>query len=302
MSHPVSIPRPRLGLVCITASDAVRFRTLTRTRYLKLSEPERHQVLQTLYGENLRRLQNALAFCARHRISLYRVSSGLFPLSDEEIGTQILEQMSPLLSTIGTQATRLGIRVVLHPDQYVVLNSTSPQVVQNSVKILQRHALTLDLFGLPRNPWSAMTIHGGKGGRPEALVQAIQTLPDPVRCRLTLENDERAYSGEEILAVCRKSGIPMVFDAHHHVCHERLSSYDHPTVAELLGAARDTWPQPHWQLVHLSNGRESFTDPAHSDFIEAMPGAYHAAPWIEVEAKAKEQAIARLRAAWPVAA
>ncbi|MGB3638244.1 MAG: hypothetical protein WBA39_11820 [Rivularia sp. (in: cyanobacteria)] len=32
-----------------------------------------------------------------------------------------------------------------------------------------------------------------------------------------------------------------VFDAHHHICHEKLDSYDDRGVAEMFYAARETW-------------------------------------------------------------
>ena len=81
-------------------------------------------------------------------------------------------------------------------------------------------------------------------------------------------------SGSEILGVCRAALVPMVFDAHHHVVHEKLDSYEDPSIAEILRAARETWPVPEWQLVHISNGREFFNDRNHSDLITAMPSAY----------------------------
>jgi UV DNA damage endonuclease len=90
----------------------------------------------------------------------------------------------------------------------------------------------------------------------------------------------------------------MVFDAHHHVIHEGLDSYDDPSVAEILAAARTTWLDPEWQLVHISNGRTAFNDRHHSDLITVMPSSYRNAPWIEVEAKLKEEAIAKLRQEW----
>jgi UV DNA damage endonuclease len=55
---------------------------------------------------------------------------------------------------------------------------------------------------------------------------------------------------------------------------------------------------PEWQLVHISNGRETFGDRHHSDFVETMPAAFRNAPWIEVEAKQKELAIEKLQAEW----
>jgi len=126
----------------------------------------------------------------------------------------------------------------------------------------------------------------------------IRNLPEAIRSRLALENDEHTYSAWEIFDVCRAAGVPMVFDAHHHVCHEGLTSYDDPSVAEMVAAARTTWPVTEWQLVHISNGRDSFADPHHSDLITTMPAGYRHVPWIEVEAKHKELVIAKLRAEW----
>ncbi len=291
---------PYLGLVCITSSKEVRFRTITRTRYLQLKEEQRASTLKELYRDNLQRLNTALTFCQKYDIKLYRMSSGLFPMSDmeDEIGANILEEMSADLGKIGERAEKLNIRMVLHPDQYVVLSSDSSQVVATSIKILERHARNIDLMGLPRSSWSLMNIHGGKSQRTEQLVRVISELPENIKCRLTLENDEYAYSASEILEVCQGAGIPMVFDAHHHICHENLDSYDHPSVAEIFDAARETWDNPEWQLVHISNGEEAFKDRKHSDFINAMPSVYRQAPWIEVEAKRKEEAIGHLRSWW----
>lgn len=190
--------------------------------------------------------------------------------------------------------------MVLHPDQYVVLSSDSTEVVETSIKILARHARTLDLLGLPQSAWALMNIHGGKSQRAEKLVQVISELPPGIKNRLTLENDEYAYNAAAILDVCQQAKIPMVFDAHHHICYEHLDSYDDPTVAEMLLAARETWPNPDWQLVHISNGETAFNDRKHSDLITAMPSAYHQVPWIEVEAKHKEKAIFDLHDWWMI--
>jgi UV DNA damage endonuclease len=293
-------PLPNLGLVCITSSREVRYRTMTRTRYLQLTEEQRQVALTEIYQDNLQRLVNALSFCHQHSIKLYRMPSGLFPLSDMEdnIGINILEGMSVDLDKIGRTALEIGVRMVLHPDQFVVLSSDSPSVVDTSIKILANHAHTLDLLGLPKSSWSLMNIHGGKSQRTDQLVQVVSQLPENIKSRLTFENDEYAYSASEILEVCRRTGVPMVFDAHHHICHEDLDSYEHPSVAEMFYAARETWTNKDWQLVHISNGEESFKDRKHSDLINFMPSVFREAPWIEVEAKQKEQAIAHLRSWW----
>ena len=293
--------RPRLGLVCITSSDECRFRTITRSRFLSLPEDDRRAALERVYWENLDRLHWTLGFCARRGIGLYRVTSALFPLSDEPPGGDVLSGMAAMLSSFGRRAGRLGIRVLMHPDQFVVLNSESAAVAATSRVILEKHARAFDLLGLPRSTWAAVIIHGGKSGRADELVDAVRSLPEGVRSRLVLENDEYAFGAAEILDVCRRAGVPMVFDAHHHVIKEKLASYEHPSVAAMVKAARATWPDPAWQVVHLSNGKDGFLDRQHSDFIASVPSAYAAAPWIEVEARGKEMAIERLRADWPLA-
>lgn len=287
--------RPQLGLVCITASESVRYRTITRKRLLGLDVVEQKPALRQLYAENLSRLDAAVDFCHAHGIRLYRLTSSLFPFADHPLGEDVLEEFSEVIAAKGERALDLHIRLVLHPDQFVVLSSDSPQVVENSIKILETHARVMDLLNQPRSCWSVIEIHGGKGGRSEQLVKVIGQLPEAVRSRLALENDEYSYSASEILEVCRAACVPMVFDAHHHVVHEQLATYEDPSIARMLRAARETWPVPEWQLVHISNGRGYFNDRHHSDLITVMPSAYRNAPWIEVEAKLKELAIEKLR-------
>jgi UV DNA damage endonuclease len=289
---------PRLGLVCITHSEEVRYRALTRKRLLQFDAAEQKRMLRGLYAENLARLGRALDFCAARGLRLYRMTSGLFPFADDAAGADVLAELGAEVAVVGRRATREGVRLVLHPDQFVVLNSDSPATVANSVKILETHARVMDMLEQPRSPWALIEIHGGKGGRADRLVAQVAELPEAVRARLAFENDEYIYSAAEILDVCRRARVPMVFDAHHHVVREKLDSYDHPSVAEMVAAARETWPDPAWQLAHISNGRESFNDRRHSDLIRSMPAAYRRVPWIEVEAKHKELAIEQLRAEW----
>jgi UV DNA damage endonuclease len=289
---------PKLGLVCITAAKTIRFRTVTRRTLFKLSESEQQLKLREIYAANIERLQQAISFCHQLQISLYRLSSALFPFSDTPLGSNVLDEFAVQLQQIGQKAQQLNIRLVLHPEQYVVLNSDRSEVIRNSINILQSYARILDLLQLPHSPWALMNIHGGKGDRAERLIKNIMQLPTNIYTRLSLENDEHTYSATAIAQICEAAKIPMVFDAHHHLVYERLASYDDPSVGEMLQLARTTWEQPEWQLVHISNGREHLHDTKHSDLITQMPLSYKNVPWIEVEAKYKEQAIALLRREW----
>src|SRR5829696_8342015 len=156
---------PQLGLVCITASEAVRYRTITRKRLLQLEAVEQKSALRQLYADNLSRLDRAIDYCHAHDIRLYRLTSSLFPFADDAAGQDVLEEFSEVLAEKGRRALDSRIRFVLHPDQFVVLSSESPQVVKNSIKILDAHARVMDLLKQPRSCWAAIEIHGGKSGR-----------------------------------------------------------------------------------------------------------------------------------------
>ncbi|MGL4610774.1 MAG: UV damage endonuclease UvsE [Trueperaceae bacterium] len=300
LPRPVSTTLPIFGLVCITHSDTIRYRTITRTHYLKFDEAQRRERLAELYSYNLQKLFEALEFCAVQKIYLYRTTANLFPMSDwnDGIGQELLHELQPLMVGFAARAKALGIRVIVHPEQFVVLSSESKTVRDNSVSILAHQASIFDALGLPRSSWAAINIHGGKRGRSGELIEVVRDLPPEIKGRLTFENDEYAYSAPEILDVCERSDVPMVFDAHHHVIHETLDSMEDSSVTKFTHLARQTW-QPHdWQIVHLSNGRTKPRDPKHSDTIITIPGGYREVRWIEVEAKHKEQAIRDAQTCW----
>lgn len=287
---------PHFGLVCITIGPEVRYRTITRTRFLSLHDAAKRAALDELYRHNVRTLFNAIDYCHARSIRLYRVTSNLFPQVDHPIGQEARDALAGEMADFCRHAERHHVRVVIHPDQWVVINSESPTVVGNSVAILKDHARAFDMLGLPRSPWSLILVHGGKSGRAEALLDAIAALPDGVRSRLALENDESCYSASQILDICRQSHVPMVFDAHHHAVREKLSTYEDRSVRAMTLAARKTWsPNESWQVVHVSNGAASFADPRHSDVIDLFPKGFHDVRWVEVEAKHKELAIEPLR-------
>lgn len=286
-------------MVCLSSEGSCSYRSITRTQFLKLSRREQADKLHELYWDNTQRLQWTLGYCDRRQIRLYRATSGLYPMSDEPMGRRVLESLPAVLSAVSRRAARLNIRMLLHPDQFVVLNSENVQTAETSRRILEKHALWFDLFGLEQSPWNAINIHGGKAGRADELLRAVEQLPTSVRSRLTFENDEYSYSAAAILDVCRRTRCPMVFDCHHHVIKEGLASYDDPSVAYFTQAARETWPDPSWQVCHISNGEAAFLDRYHSPFITMAPAAFTDVPWLEVEARGKEQAILRLRRHWP---
>lgn len=299
--HPAPVhlapPELALGLVCMTVGPELRFRTVTLSRYRALSPAEREAKLLDVYASNIQTLRGAADYCAARGIRLYRLSSSLFPMLDlvgDDTGAAVLDALAPQLLETGQALVGAGLRLLMHPEQFIVLNSDRPEVRVSSLRALEAHARVLDGLGLERSHWNLLLLHGGKGGRGAELAALIPDLPDAVRLRLGLENDERAYGPGDLLPVCEATGTPLVLDAHHHVVREGLADQEDPSVREWVLRARQTWRPPDWQIVHLSNGIEGPQDRRHAHLITDFPSAYRDVPWIEVEAKGKEEAIAAL--------
>ena len=143
-----------------------------------------------------------------------------------------------------------------------------------------------------------MNIHGGgaygdKAVALRALRENIGRLPEPVRSRLTLENDDKVYTPADLLPVCADTGVPLVYDVHHHRCLR-----DGLTIAEATKQARATWKTE--PLFHLSSPIEGWDGPKperHHDYINAADFPKEWLGWpltVEVEAKAKELAVRQL--------
>lgn len=204
-------------------------------------------------------------------IRVFRVSSGLFPLSDSlpELLHNNLEVKS-ILSQVGKFALDNNIRITTHPDQYLVLSSNKQNVIDNSIKMFEHHAWMFDTIGLPVSPYYAINVHGGVKGNHSILIDSIKKLSYSAKNRLTLENDERAFNVKDLYSVYEETGVPCVFDTHHHTFNDAGLS-----IEEGLNLAKKTWSVK--PLTHLSNTTPSlvsgsFTDRRkHSDYVHYIP-------------------------------
>lgn len=114
---------PQLGLVCISNSTEVRYRTVTRKRLLALSQKSQRELLGDIFTANIEAFNTALSYCERENISLYRILASIFPFADEDVGREALAPLAHQLASAGQRALALDIRLVMHPDQFVVPSS-----------------------------------------------------------------------------------------------------------------------------------------------------------------------------------
>lgn len=290
----------RLALCCSFQEQPIKFATTTATAALRLPRAESLGKLSTLCLANADALKQALNFCAANGIGGFRINSQILPLKTHPVaGYEIAElpQAHAIVAKFrecGEFAQQHSLRLSFHPDQFVVLNSARPEVVTASIAEIEYQAEVAEWVGA-----DVINIHGGGafGDKPAALQtlqRAFDRLSPRARQRLTLENDDKTYTPADLLPVCQASGVPLVYDVHHHRCLK-----DGLTIEEATEAAIETWDrQP---MFHISSPIEGWEGPQpsrHHDYIDVrdFPKAWRTLDaTIEVEAKAKELAVIALR-------
>jgi len=296
------VPSIRFGLCCQFLEPPIRFRTAQATALARLPRPQQLQRLATICHENAQALLQALQYCAASGIGAFRINSQILPLKTHpQVGYALSElpQDSAIIAAFhacGDFAAAHDLRLSLHPDQFVVLNSPRREVVQNSIAELIYQAEFAEIVNA-----DVINIHGGGGygdkpGALQRLTAVIATLPQAVRQRLSLENDDRTYTPRDLLPICRQLRLGFVYDVHHHRC-----LADGMSIAAASEAAIATWTRE--PMFHLSSPRDGWqakTPQSHADYIDPadIPPAWRQLPTnftIEVEAKAKEKAVLRLR-------
>src|SRR5690606_2322021 len=113
-STPATPPSsPQLGLVCITSSDAVRHRSVTRKRLLGPGPDRGPGELLGVYEANLETLGRVPRYCRELGTRLYRMPSFIFPFADQQIGIELLQRLGERLAAVGQQFREYDIRVVM---------------------------------------------------------------------------------------------------------------------------------------------------------------------------------------------
>ena len=258
------------------------------------------RVLQT-YRHNVQTHIDIIPSLVRDNIKSFRLSSSLFPLYDYAGSiARNDEWITVKLRKLGELFKQHGIRVTTHPGQFCVISSDKQSVIDNSIKELEYHAWIFDMMGFDQTPFYAINIHGGKADRSERLIEVFKSLPDNVRNRLTLENDEKCYNVRSLLDISKHTGIPVVLDSHHFTF-----GVDDLKFSDAFTETMATWGSTK-PLQHISNteiGMENATynkKRAHSEMIRYVPPIQLEAMRnniidVDVEAKLKNIALLQMR-------
>jgi UV DNA damage endonuclease len=293
---------PRLGLCCLFVDEPIKFRTTTATSLMKMEPTARAAKLSGLCLENARSLLAALSYCDRHGIGCFRVNSQILPVKTHPQAGYNVEDLPDADAIVegfracGSFARDRDLRTGFHPDQFVVLNSNRPDVVAKSIDELDYQAEVSEWINGDTLNVHIGGVYGDKVAAIETFCRRLDLLPDRVRRRLTVENDDTSFAPADLVEACRATGVPLVYDVHHHRCLP-----DGLSVEEATEAALTTWDRE--PLFHISSPIEGWHGPRplrHHDEIDPrdFPDCWRGLTiTVEVEAKAKERAVRNLAAA-----
>lgn len=263
-------------------------------------------------------LRAILDYLEETDIRMYRLSSDFVPYATHpdmpRFHGQIRECASEL-AEVGRIARERGIRLSLHPSQYVLLSALDPAITARGIADVNSQAELLD--AMEQGPEAVVVLHlgGAYGDRDAAMARFAASFPrlsEGGRRRLVIENDETIYTVEDCLKVHEAVGVPVVFDHQHHNLNPGTLA-----VGEAARRALATWPEGVTPKVHFSSPRlDARIVTRGKREVEAPPllsqHADYVNPWefagflrevgreaefdVMLEAKMKDAALLKLRA------
>lgn len=262
----------RVGYVSIALNIKGKFKAtskLTYSKYKKMDLISANERLMEITKSNLNGLKEILKYNVDKGINFYRVTSNLIPLATHPNVTDwgYISHFDKELIDIGNYIKDNNIRFDSHPDQFNVINSIRPDVVEKTKKELLHQA---NIFKHMNYDKGKMVLHinskqGGKEKAIQRFIDNFKTFPNEVTSRLILENEDKSYSAHDILEICQELNIPMVLDSHHHKC------YKTGKLSDIIEDIFKTWdnenlpPKLHLSSPYSERSKKLFNK--HADYI-----------------------------------
>lgn len=242
-------------------------KTVTYTNLLKIpAREDQLSKLRKLTKENLDCLLRVLKYNIAHGIYVFRITSKLVPLATHPIAQDwnYIDEFAAEFQRLGDYIKKNGMRVSAHPDHFTLLNSPRESVVTASIENLFYHHRIFTAMGLDSAAKLVLHIGGSYQDKQAAIHrfgENFNQLPQCIKDRIILENDDKIFTAKETLDLCEILKIPMVVDIHHHECCNQGEK-----IKTLWPAIVNTWTKE-IPKIHFSSPRDAKNERAHADYI-----------------------------------
>lgn len=171
---------------------------------------------------------------------------------------------------VGEAARALDVRLSMHPGQFTVLASDSPEIVERSIEEFEYHADIIRWMGYGKN-WQDFKcnvhISGRKG--PQGIRDILPRLSREARNTITIENDEMSWGLDASIELAKD--VALVVDIHHHWV--ATGEYIEPTddrIKHVLDSWRGVRPAMHYSISRedLLSEHRSDTRPSMEDLLQ----------------------------------
>lgn len=285
----------RIGYPCVSL---LINRTTNHETILRTATPEK---LRGLIAQNLADLRTILEHNLAHGWLLFRIGSSVIPFGSHAVNTiQWWQEFKDELRSVGKFARGNDMRLSFHPGQYTVLNSLDAAIISRAIDELTYSARFLDELGMDATCKIVIHLGGTYGDKPAAMArfcETVNTMPDDLRHRIVIENDERSYTPADAIAVSKQTKLPVVFDNLHHTANPGAGQ-----LTDLLKQVFATWMKRDGHpKVHFSSQAQGGKVGNHAD--QADPAEFK--EWVKrwgalgefdlmLEAKHKDKALLQI--------
>lgn len=260
------------GYVAISMklNEASPNKTVTLKNLEKIDRMAWYNKVEGLARQNIANTIRILRYNRAYGINLYRFTSKLVPLAThpEFSGWDWKNVLKQDFKELGKVVKETGIRVSTHPDHFVLLNSPRSEVFNSSVKDLDYHCSMFELMGLGSEYKIVLHIGGMYKNKEDSIkrfYEGFSKLSSRIKSRIILENDDKIYTMEDVLDICRTLNIPMVLDIHHDMCNPSKLR-----VRDLIVDIFNTWNNERFPpKVHISSPKSDKDIRSHHDYINA---------------------------------
>lgn len=266
--------RIRLGYVAMTLNleDSSPSGTVSYANLSKIDNKEgRLNKLRRVAAQNLKNTWRILVYNKAIKVDVYRLTSKLIPLATHPAteGWDYINDLAQELKEVGEVIRQNDFRISAHPDHFTLINSPNKSVIEASLKDLDYHVKLYEAMGLFDYKYKLVLHVGGlykdKLSSIDRFKENFNTLPERIRKRIILENDDKSYNAVDVLSICEELKIPMVLDVHHNNC---IS--DGTPLMEILPRIFDTWKEDSLvPKIHFSSPKSSKDYRSHADYINA---------------------------------